>query len=123
MALAALLHMEPSQHDCAGVSGRLFLVSLFVPTAGFIAPKMHSRAFDTQVGIHFVPGNSQEFLSSFPSASFSWALSLWKPPLSMEPALPWACGGQETRHGPWLYGTACMTWAFLLVGLAGGLDC
>lgn len=71
LALAARLHMEPSQHDCAGVSGPLFLVSLFVPMAGFLAPKMHSRAFGTQVVIYLVPGNSQEFLSSFPSASFS----------------------------------------------------
>lgn len=55
----------------AGICGLFTIYPCHVSTANFIGPKMHSRVFGTEAGIHFVPDNSQSFLPSFPSASFN----------------------------------------------------
>lgn len=63
-----LLHVGPSQHACTGAPGSPWSsCPCLAPTASYVAPKMHSRALGTQAGIHFVPGRSREFLSSFPA--------------------------------------------------------
>lgn len=70
-----------------------------------MAPKMHSRVLGTQVGTYVVPGNSREFLSRFPSASFSQTFSLAEVLLSVGLPLLCARGIREAgMGGPWLCG-------------------
>lgn len=83
---------------------------------------MHSRVFGTEAGIHFVPDNSQEFLPSFPSASFQPAFR--SPAECAHTTLLWAHGGSgEAGHGPWPHlpmgleaavGAACTLFANVL---------
>lgn len=87
-----------------------------------MAPKMHSRVLGTQVGICFVPGNSQEFLSRFPSASFSQTSSLPKVLLSVDLGLLCARGIREAgTDGPWRCGPGSRDVGPLPVGLAVGV--
>ena len=85
--------------------------------ASFIASKMHRRVCGTQVGIYFVPGHSQEFLFSSPSASFNQTLSLPKSLLSVDPALLERRG----MGSPWLCRRGSHDLALLPVGLEVGV--
>lgn len=98
-----ILHVGPSQHfPVLTHMGLGFSYLRLVPTAGFIAPKVHGSysVSGTRVAIQFIPGESRERLSNFPCASFPPGLEC--PEVSVacvDPALLGARGGwREARR-------------------------
>lgn len=76
----------------AGRKGLCFPYFCLVPTAGFIAPKVHGgAACATRVALRFVPGDPQEFLPGFPAASFPPGLE--RPEVSVGSVDPGLLGG------------------------------
>lgn len=72
-----------------------------VSSPPLVGKLLRHRAGCWHSGGHSVYANSWEFLSSFPLASFSQALSFPACPRSLYPALSWACAGwREASCGP-----------------------